>query len=56
LALVDEVVDLCLTLEGNENIEGLPPKLDTFFQVGQADNGDLSDNEEYDEYTITTMD
>jgi len=56
LALVNQVVDLCLSLEGEENAQALPPKLDAFFQAGQADGSDSSDNEEYDEYTVTTMD
>jgi hypothetical protein len=52
--LVDEIVEYCLNVEGEENTTPLPSKLGKFF--ADERDGSASSDEEYDEYTVASMD
>jgi hypothetical protein len=55
--LVDEIFEYCLSNEGEEKAAPPPPKLGQFFEEEEKrDGSDSSDDAEYDEYTVVTMD
>jgi hypothetical protein len=53
--LVDDIFEYCISDEGEEKTAPPPPKLGQFF-VESRDESGSSDCEEYDEYTVATMD
>jgi hypothetical protein len=53
--LVDEVFEYCLSNEGEQKTAPPPPKLVEFFE-DKRDGSDSSDDAEYDEYSVVTMD
>jgi hypothetical protein len=57
--LVDEIFGYCLNVEqGEENTTPLPSKLGKFFadECDESASATASSDEEYDDYTVTTMD